>query len=44
MQGQIAYAAALAAVHERLAWGGLVAFGPEDQRFLEEVAALIAAA
>lgn len=39
MHAQIDYAAALDAVRDRLA-----AFGPEDQRFLEEVAALIAAA
>ncbi len=39
MHAQIDYAAALDAVRERLA-----AYGPEDQRFLEGVAVLIAAA
>ena len=38
MHAQIDYAAALDAVRDRLA-----AFGPEDQRFLESVAALLAA-
>ncbi len=39
MHAQIDYAAAPDAVRDRLP-----AFGPEDQRFLEGVAALIAAA